>query len=292
MKLTLVPVVALLAAVWIGWQCQQPKNRENRTMNRLESFKSEIGFQTLSEKTQPYQPILLTATSLAGLGMVSLADWTPLSNIVYQMDDNCVIRIWDLEHDSVTATLSLIVSSAGQEAARQALLSIASNTSSPSIPFIKGPDDLGDLAIEYPEDDELQDIVWTHGNYCARVGIEDGDHETALRLARDLEKCLAGYGVSDLTTHLIRIDSVDLKSASVKVSEPFEIAANVSAPDINRIKMECVSLQGRLEIQDLSDRSATVLPIQKGSDVLVVRAFDTLTLLCASRRIELKITDQ
>jgi len=245
----------------------------------IEKFKTEIGFDTITEAGGEDSGVAVawpkpdTCPALSGKGWV-------LESFDVEPRDKGAEGEWILKKSDETILLRIFVSGMGVGPARQKLLDIASTTMMMDIPFKKSPKQIGTLSVTLPGAKDGF-YVWIFRNTCFYVrGIDTvADVET---FAEWVQSIAASGVVDDLNGHLPPVKSVAVDPPVVHVGEGFSVKAVLDAGenvDETRYVFDFQSDEQLLELEDAEENVARFVARMSGDADIVVHVVDQKTLL-------------
>lgn len=255
-------------------------------VERTEAFKRKIGYQRLVERTENSSvgvaaewPDLLSAPMLRSGG------WTVATDSIWSVADGAS-RSVVLRSAQRTINSTMFVSTKGVAAALKELISRASATMTPEVPYEKGPDDLGDIAVSLGSGGD-QDLIWVFHNVCFQMrGVQS--EIDILAIARWLQSVANAHVVSSLLNHLPPKPALSLSSRTLQVGQTADLIITFP-PDseVQRYLVEVVSTVEPVSLLSQEPLHAVLRAETPGIGIVEVAIIDRRTLL--SDRLQLTL---
>jgi hypothetical protein len=246
-------LAALLMAAGTGKE--QRVDRDEFARNRIERYKSRIGFSKLAALGGPDGvradwedlPHALTA-ELKDLEL----DWTEVSPAGLGRARS----EWGwTQQGKQVLHLKVIVFGTGVAAAQQGLLEMSSQTMMVEIPYEAGPAGLGDLAVQGRKAPSLV-VMWVFRNVC--VHIDNATSGFAIEpFARAVQAFMNAHRVPRIAEHLPRISAIDVAPKKIHVGDDLKVSI-VLSPDTHPASVVTDFTEvGELKLQRLAREPMT-----------------------------------
>lgn len=254
---------------------------------QLKKFKSLIGFEQTPRIGDSDKGVVLDWPSPREWGQLKEGAWQ-IEGDTIRIHKGAVDRNWNLSMDEESISIEVFVSSAGPDLARQHLLEIASNTTMMEIPFTKGPEDLGHLAIQ-EIDPQPQYFVWTFYNLCFKI-MQDNNTTDVLNLARWIQKHVDGYVKDNISQYRPKITKVELSSKQISVGETVTVQVQPAATeDTERLLVELANASDHLDCTLQEDLSLCFEGLKPGKAEIHLILADKKNLLSTSAVVSVEV---
>jgi len=212
-----------------------------------------------------------------------------------ELDDSSAIllpglaaRAWTLEKGDATLEIEFIVSTIGDQGARDQLLEVATRTMMMEIPYGPGPSDLGDIAIATAEDEDSHSLAWAFHNVCVTVSREEGPD--LLPLAREVHAFLRDQPIVTLAQRMPPIHDLEASSSRISIGESVEARILATeAMDESRFLVSFIDPDGFLKLKSDSGATAVLEGVTAGRAVLHGVVADQATLLSSFATAEIMV---
>lgn len=258
-----------------------------RETEQLKKFKSLIGYEQASRIGDLEKGVVLDWPSAREWGQLKEGAWQ-IEGDTIRIHKGTVDRNWVLSMGEENISIEVFVSSAGPDLARQHLLEIASNTTMMEIPFIKGPEDLGHLAIQ-EIDPQPQYFVWIFHNICFKI-MQDNNTIDVLSLARWIQKYADGHVKDNISQYKPKIANIELSSKQISVGEILTVKVQPATSEhLDRLLVELADTSDFLDCTLQEGLSLNFEGLEPGLAEIHLVMADTKNLLSTSVVVPIEV---
>jgi hypothetical protein len=190
--------------------------------DKIDDLKNKLGLDTIPLGS-PERGVVLAWTSALARSFAPGEGWTILGDTTLPVAPGEAMHKWIFGSGPGRFTLSVFVSSAGPEVARQRLVTLATDNMRPDVPYVPGPADLGDVSAIFAVPPDFAHLVWAYGNVCVSIEVRQAPGADVTAMARAVQAKLAQNVVPHLDAAAPHVDRVDLSAPQVHVDEPLSI---------------------------------------------------------------------
>ncbi len=209
-----------------------------------------------------------------------------------------VQREWIYRKNDEMLSVEVLVSSAGNQAAMDRLVRIATNRSSGLFIHEKsaGP---GDLYVAYSTEG-LRDIIWVYRNLCFHIQHADesepGNQELVFdtyALAREIQQYAEAHLVQNIRSHYPRIARVIIAPEKVHAGDDFTVTLKMEGDtDAKHYGME-FDRSDNLELESIDEGlSIRLQALAPGKGEVRFHVYDTRTLLMTQKTVQIDVREK
>lgn len=209
-----------------------------------------------------------------------------------------VLREWIYRKGNEMLSVEILVSGAGNQAAMDRLVRIATNRSSGLFIHEKsvGP---GDLYVAYTTEG-LRDIIWVYRNLCFHVEHRD-ESESADRelvfdtyaLAREIQQYAEAHLVQNIQSHYPRIARVDVAPSKIHVGDAFTVALKMEGDKDAKGYVMDSDQSDNLEMESIEEGlSIRLRALAPGKGEVRFSVYDARTLLMTQKTVSIDVLEK
>jgi hypothetical protein len=191
---------------------------------------------------------------------------------------------------SKSVWVRIFVSSRGTAHARAKLLSLVSDTNRMDIPYVRGPEDLGDISLELPLA-RRHGLRWAFRNVVVDVDVGDPDTGVdVVPIAYLIRDFMTRHLTPDAVAHAPTLDAVEITPSPIRVGDAVRVAVKQSLAA--QLKLDDDYREARpalLESLGWDGLALTYIAQAPGNTAISISLVDRKTLLSAWTRVPIEI---
>jgi hypothetical protein len=209
--------------------------------------------------------------------------WTVVSDTLWR-EGGGALREWVLRRNRETLSILAFVSSAGPDPARGFLLARAANSMLVDVPYVRGPQNLGSLALT-AEAPTPPYFLWVFRNLCLEVKVRDTAVD-ALAVAQWLQALAARSLVRWGDLERAALPLAHVPAASVVVGKVVSMTVQ-APPDAtgNKYLLQVETIPAELQLLDQQPDQLQIRPLKPGSVTLQLHWLNSETLISRSTTV-------
>jgi hypothetical protein len=255
--------------------------------DRVQRFKAEIGYQRVAEALAAEPGVALDWPDAAEWADLKDDDWQTTRDSVKVWQGNA-LRRWNLQKGGGLIEVEVFVSSVGPAAALQHFLDATTSTTMARIPYTKGPEDLGHLAV-WGISDQPCFLVWVFHNVCFRIIHSDLSADVT-PMARWIQEQAAENVVPRVAERAPKIAGLELSSERIAVGERLTVRVKAAEEtDPERLQLTAGSRRQRLRWAGRDGLALQFEGLEPGAGEAEVVLLDRKNLLCAARPVRVEV---
>lgn len=240
---------------------------------------------------EPTQGIVLDWNTALVQGFLADETWKLSGETTLSMGPGEAMHKWIWERRSGWLTVAVFVSSDGPLLARQRLVKLATENQLPNVPYVRGPDDLGDISTIFAGPPGFTHLIWAYKHVCVSLKTQEARGVDVTRIARAVQTHLASQALVRLDEAAPQIEHVELSATRVRVKERLTIQIRMREADAQ--KQLLVDLKGRdqsLRLAGGPSLTTTLSVDVPGPRTLTMIVADQSTLLSAWTTVSFDVT--
>lgn len=257
---------------------------------KVARFRERIGLdaalrdESLVESAQVQWPDMLGAPG------IDRGSWRVAADTLWR-DGGGEAREWVLRRGRETMSMLAFVSSTGPEPARSFLLRRASENMMIEVPFVRGPSELGSLAVT-GEPAGPPFFLWVFRNLCLEVKARE-TRVDALAVARWLQALASRSLVPQAEIARRPAPAVDVALRRPVVGQVVDIALELPTdPAGTRYVLQVEVEPGRMRAISQQGGAVQVMALLPGRATVQLHVVDSHTLIATRSTVELDVTAQ
>ena len=186
---------------------------------------------------------------------------------------------WTWRRRQRQVSISVFVSGTGPRGAREQLVELATDTTMMESPLVRGPEGLGDVAVQYM-DRPYENVIWVFRNVCVEVDNEDTGVEI-MPLVHRIQAFMQQHLVPAIADHVPVVARVDVSPSPVTVGQTVTVSVQLSGEPRSERLATTVRERGFPRLEWISEEGlgATLEAVQPGRAELDIIVIDEKTLL-------------
>lgn len=286
MQVRVPPAPFRLLALAVLGACVLPGPVAGREVNAMPDseaiarFKTRIGFADSLPGDAAGRGVAVVWPDPQTFAYFKGGGWSTIVDTVSVVKPGLVERNWVLRRGRDAIDLRIVVSSAGNAAARAHLVDIAAATMMQEVPYEAMPRRLGDLSVETRDMPPLHRMIWVDRNVCVYLTRTFG--ADLPRLADEIQGFVAKQPAEDLASRSPALQALEISGPGVAVGD--SLRATVRAPALGALAGLLVAFsdpEHRVQVIDQSGLGATLQGTAPGPTTLHGTVADRATLLSA-----------
>jgi len=272
--------VLCLLALEVGNAMNSMQTEKILRFKKRIDFDNAVKTENIRQEVRAIWPNMLKAPGLAA------GQWRVAADSTWRANGG-IAREWVLQRDKEQIAIVIFVSSEGLEQAQNFLLVRATENMMLDAPFVKGPIELGTLAVSMPSGTP-PNLIWVFRNVCFDVrGIDT--QVDIISIAQWLQSFADEGVVASEAVALPSPRELYVSSYQVEVGVPIEIHMQITAPaDEARYMVDLEFDRRALEVVSQERLLVQVRGRTDGYTVVDFHLIDMATLLDDHRRIKLE----
>ncbi|HLL55496.1 MAG TPA: hypothetical protein VK447_18195 [Myxococcaceae bacterium] len=255
---------------------------------QLKTFKEKLGFDKIVET--PRDAGVVANWDLLEKRLPSPEKgWELFTADINSARSGVVTRDWTFHKEDSALTVKVHVSSTGTDAVRKRLVSLATTTSLPFIPYIRGPEQLGQLSV-WTQSRDPRRIIWVFHNVCVEIDKEDSVLPLA-PLARIIQEFMERHVSPHVPQHLPGMEKVTVSKNPLKVGEEVLVAVHPerTSGELKGLKVEIFAPFEALDLMEQSATASRFQALHPGKPTVEVSVTDLESLLRSRAQVQVEI---
>ena len=274
-----VIIISVVAASLVAQSSMEP--------NEVEAFKSRIGWSSMPPPDLS-GGVCADWSSLPAALQPTLAGLRPYSESVISVEPGMVQLRLTWRREPKALAVGVFVSGIDPMQVRDKLVSIASNTMRMTIPFVRGPEDLGEMSIRDAEG-ESDMLLWVFHNVLVQVENMDSGFDI-IPVVYAIQSFMNRSLTPVLAAATPGVDEIHLSPSPIHVGNEASVSltlASGTASDLTAKFRESPS--SLLEAKRSDALSATFLAKSPGQTHIIVTLLDRKTLLSPALSVPVEV---